>query len=140
MALNVYHKVLQKLCEVTEGKSSKAVDFKNLVKQMGFHGNYADIFQRLSGEGWITETPKPDFVSITHWGVAEVKKATSAVPAAETSSEAKREAGKAAAASRELSGLLENFAQNPEKDKFPPIEKKFDELQNTISQIRKNLN
>lgn len=140
MALNVYHKVLQKLCEATEGKSSKAVDFKNLVKQMGFHGNYTDIFQRLSGEGWIVESPKPDFVSITHWGVAEVKKSASPPAVVDTNTEAKREANKAASATKELTVLLEEFALNPDKNNFPPVERKFDELQSALAQIRKNLN
>ena len=139
MALNVYHKVLQQLCEATEGKSSKAVDFKNLVKQMGFHGNYADIFQRLSGEGWIVESPKPDFVSITHWGVAEAKKSASSAGSSNTNAEIKREANRAAAASKELTTLFEEFAQNVDKDNFPPIEKKFEELQAAVAQIRKNL-
>jgi hypothetical protein len=140
MALDVYHKVLQNLFQATEGKSSKAVDFKNLVKQMGFHGNYADIFRRLSGEGWIAESPKPDFVSITHWGVAEVKKAASGTGDGNTNAEAKREANRAASTSKELAELLEEFAGNADNHNFPPIEKKLDELQTLIVQIRKNLN
>lgn len=135
--MDVYHKVLHQLCDVTEGKSSKAVDFKNLVKQMGFHGNYADIFQRLSGEGWIAESPKPDFVSITHWGVAEVKKTSSGT--GDVNAEAKREANRAAASSKELTQLLEEFTRKVEKDNFPPIEKKLDELQTAVAQIKKNL-
>jgi hypothetical protein len=137
--MDVYHKVLLQLCEATEGKSSKAVDFKNLVKQMGFHGNYLDIFQRLSGEGWIAESPKPDFVSITHWGVAEVKKTSSGVGGNNTNAEARRETNRAATASKELTALLEEFSRNVDRDNFSPIEKKLDELQIAIAQIKKNL-
>jgi hypothetical protein len=140
MALDVYHKVLQKLCEAAEGKSSKTVDFKNLVKQMGFHGNYPDIFQRLSGEGWIAESPKPDFVSITHWGVAEVKKTASAASGGDANAEVKRAANRAAVESKELTALLEEFVRNPEKDNFAAVEKKIDELQTAIVQIKKSLN
>ena len=139
MALDVYHKVLQKLCEATEGKSSKAVDFKNLVKQMGFHGNYTDIFQRLSGEGWLVESPKPDFVCITHWGVAEVKKSASSAAGGDTNAEVKREANRAASASKELTQLLEELVKSLNKDDFPPIEEKANQLQIAIAQIKKNL-
>jgi hypothetical protein len=142
MALDLYHRVLQNLFEATEGKSSKTVDFKNLVKQLGFHGNYGDIFQRLSGEGWIVESPKADFVSITHWGVAEVKKSASnaAASGADINAEAKRETNRASSAAKELTALLEDFARSLDKNGFSPIQKKLDELENAIAQIKKNLN
>ena len=141
MALDVYHKVLLSLYEAVDGKDSKAADFKDLVKKLGFYGNYSDIFKLLSGEGWIVETAKADFVRITHWGVAEVKKSSSSssTATADSNLETKREANKALAAVKELSLMLEDFARKAEKDSFSPVEKKFDELQNIINQIKKNL-
>jgi hypothetical protein len=53
--------------------------------------------------------------------------------------EAKREANKAASASKELTALLEEFARNLEKNNFQLIERKFEELQTAITQMRKNL-
>jgi hypothetical protein len=138
MAIDVYHKVLHKLYEVTDGKDSKAVNFKDLVKQLGFHGNYADIFERLSRESWIVETAKPDFVRITHWGAAEVKKSSSS-ETTDSNAELKRETNRAAAATKELTLLLEDFARSSNKDDFSSVEKKFAELQNLINQIKKNL-
>lgn len=138
MAIDVYHKVLQSLYETTGGKDSKAINFKDLVKKLGFTGHYQEIFARLSGEGWIVETAKPDFVCITHWGVAEAKKAPSS-ETADSNAETRREANKAVASARELSLLLDEFAQSTGKENFAPVEKKFEELQNIINQIKKNL-
>ncbi len=47
--MDVYHKVLSKLYQVTDGKDSHAVDLKDLVKSLGFLGSYDDILQQLSG-------------------------------------------------------------------------------------------
>lgn len=135
--MDVYHKALHKLFEATEGKSSKAVDFKDLVKKLGFHGNYLAIYNFLSGEGWITESPKADFVFLTHWGLAEVKKSSS--PSEDKSNEdLKNQANRALNTSREISNLLESFAQNVEMSSLPSIEKKIAELQNVLNQIKNN--
>lgn len=136
--MDVYHKVLHKLNEATGGRDSKTVDFKDLVKKMGFHGNYGDIFERLSREGWIIETPKADFVLITHWGVIEAKKGAS-VGNADSAAELRREVNKTLTAARELAGLLENFSTDAARDNFAPIEKKFAELQNLFAQTREKL-
>ena len=138
--MDVYQKVLHKLYEVTDGKSSKAVDFRGLVKQLGFPGFYADIFEQLSGQGWIVETPKADYVNISHWGVAEVKKLlTPAEPAAVINPALKAEISKALATTKELSALLENFSRKTGADNFAPVEKKLSELQTSIAQIRTNM-
>lgn len=133
--MDVYHKVLHKLNEVTGGKDSMTVDFKDLVKKIGFHGNYDDIFERLSREGWITETSKADFVKITHWGVMETKKAPT-VTNAESAAELRREANRTLAAAKELTELLENFLNDLEKSAFAKIEKKSAELQNLLVQVK----
>ena len=136
--MDVYHRVLHKLNEVTGGRDSKAVDFKDLIKKMGFHGNYNDIFERLSRDGWIIETAKADFVSITHWGAMEAKKSASA---GNSDAEAiRREVNRTLAATRELAALLENFADELSKENFLPIEQKFGDLQNLFAQTRGKLN
>ena len=137
--MDVYHQVLHNLNEATGGKGGKAVDFKDLVRKMGFHGNYNDIFERLSGEGWIIETPKADFVSITHWGVSEAKKNA---PSAGTSEndELRRQVTKAITGAKELAAVLERFSSKPAKENFPPIEQKLSDLQNLCAQIKNKLN
>jgi len=80
--MDVYQKVLLKLYQVTGGKDSYTVDLKDLVKGQGFLGNYNEIFQMLNGQGWIAETPKANYVRITHWGVKEAKKSGNNLPKA----------------------------------------------------------
>lgn len=133
--MDVYHEVLHNLCEAVEGKTSKAINFKDLVKKMGFHGNYPEIFRFLHNEGWIIETPKADFVSITHWGAAEVKK-TSSGSSSTSNAEIKKEANRAISAARELTALLENFAGSLDESDLPPVEKKFSELHGIINKIK----
>ena len=72
--MDVYQKVLVKLHEATGGKDSQTVDFKELVKGLGFLGNYPDIFKQMSRQGWIAETRRVDVVCITHWGIKEAGK------------------------------------------------------------------
>jgi phage anti-repressor protein len=135
--MDAYHQVLKRLYEVTDGKDTKAVDFKELVKRLGFFGNYLDIFERLNAEGWITEDTKADFVRITHWGVSEVKK----IPAQanQTNQNLKSDTNKAMAEARELGVLLEIFSKDASRDNLAAVEKKFDALKDVLSRIKSNL-
>jgi hypothetical protein len=134
--MDVYHRVLSRLYEVTDGKDTKAVDLKDLVKGLGFLGNYPDIFERLSGAGWIAEDKKADFVRITHWGVLEVKKSP---VAGQSNNNLKTDANKALAEIRELGLLMEIFANDASKDNLSAVERKIDNLKAVISRIKSNL-
>jgi hypothetical protein len=136
--MDVYHRVLSRLYEVTDGKDTKAVDLKDLVKSLGFLGNYPDIFERLSGAGWIAEDKKADFVRITHWGVLEVKK-TPAAAASQSNNNLKSDAGKALAETKELGLLMEILANDTSKDNLATVERKIDNLKAVINQIKSNL-
>ena len=135
--MDVYHRVLARLYEVTDGKDTKTVDFKDLVKSLGFLGNYPDIFERLSGAGWIAEDKKADFVRITHWGVSEVKKSPAAPN--QSNNNLKSDANKAIAEARELGLLLEVLASDVSNDNLAPVERKIDNLKAVISRIKSNL-
>lgn len=134
--MDIYHNVLNKICELVEGKTSKAVDFKDLVKKMGFIGSYSEIYKFLSIEGWITDSPKADFVFLTHWGLAEVKKTASGGGTDNSSAEIKKEANRAYASAKDLTIMLENFAATADKESFSQIEKKIAELQASINNIK----
>lgn len=136
--MDVYHKVLYRLYEVTNGVNSKSVNFIDLVKGLGFHGNYKDIFDRLSGEGWIVETAKPDFVCISHWGVKEARDSVT-TRAVVPDSEAKKESVKTAAVANEFAAVLESFSRNADKKNFAAVEKKFKELGEAVARIKKQL-
>ena len=125
--MDAYHQVLVKLLEETQGKDSKAVDFKDLVKRVGFYGNYPSIFNRLSEEGWIAEDMKADFVRITHWGVTEAKKAkdqSEGVP-----SPTSERATKCVPLARDFITALEKFAKDASKDNLKNAQEKFQEME-----------
>lgn len=136
--MNIYHQVLHKLYEVTGGKENKPVDFADLVTKLGLYSYYPDIFKHLNDAGWIAESQKRDFVSITHWGVIEARKVANGASNGEAQKQLVREANRAAAMAQELSELLTEFAQNKAED-FSKASAKFAELQKTITQINENL-
>lgn len=132
--MDVYHKVLVKLYEVTEGRDTQTVDFKDLVKTAGFLGNYGEIYDMLNSQGWISESNKPDFVSITHWGVSEAKKSAGGAP--DDSQTVKKEANRLVNQSKELASLVEEFAADTSKDKFEKVGKIYEELAVTIARLK----
>lgn len=132
--MDVYHKVLVKLYEVTEGKDTQTVDFKDLVKTAGFLGNYNDIYDMLSSQGWISESKKPDFVGITHWGVSEAKKSAGGAP--DDSQAIKKETNRLVNQAKELAVIAEEFAADTSKDKFEKVGKICEELTVTITRLK----
>lgn len=137
MTLDLYHKVLAKLYEVTEGKESQIVDLKDMVKTQGFLGSYPDIFQFLSIQGWIMETSKADYVKITHWGVKEAKKSQSGLP--DASQELKNEADKLVKNIKDFLITAEEFADKTSEDNFKHLENKVDEIKSVINILKDNI-
>jgi hypothetical protein len=138
--MDVYHKVLVKLYEVTGGKDSEAVEFKDLVKNMGFLGGYPDIFKELSRQGWIAETRRPDVVMITHWGVKEAKKSGAIKEdVSERMQTVTRETNRLISNAKDFSIILGEFSSDSSKEKLKSLEKKFDELKDGIDKIKENI-
>ena len=137
--MDVYHKVLNKLYEVTGGKDTQTVDFKELVKAQGFHGNFNEIFQMLNDQGWIAETPKPNYVKITHWGVKEAQKSLSGKTDADDSQELKKAANILIKDTKEFLILLEEFSIDASGENFGQIEKKFGELSSSIGKLKEKV-
>jgi hypothetical protein len=135
--MDVYHKVLLNLYNVTGGKDSQSVDLKDLVKGQGFLGNYGDIFQMLSGQGWIAETPKANYVRITHWGVKEVKKATDVTPFA--AQNAKKEAAQLISDAKLFLIMLEEFASDTSVENLKQVEKKLTEINAAIGNLKSGI-
>ena len=136
--MDVYHKVLSKLYQVTGGKDSATVDLKDLVKGMGFLGNYEDIFQMLNGQGWIVETPKLHFVKISHWGVKEAgKSAEGSQP--DAGQAIKKEATKLISETKLFLIMLEEFASDASAENFGQIEKKSTEIYQTVGRLKSSI-
>jgi hypothetical protein len=135
--MDAYQKVMVKLLEVTEGRDTTTVNFKDLVKKLGYQGHYSSIFSFLSEQGWIAQD-KADFVRITHWGVAEAKKALAGAGGETPATVSSENASKAAAAARDLAALLQTFAKDASKDNLKKAENKFSELEAAFNLARKD--
>jgi phage anti-repressor protein len=132
--MDVYHQALVKLFEETGGSDSKAVDFADLVKKLGFHANYTSIFKELSVNGWIVETSKVDWVKITHWGIMEAKKSLSGEGGG--ADELKKNSNRLLAEARELVALLDFFTEDVSKDNFLKVEKKISQISTMANDLK----
>ncbi|HMS42610.1 MAG TPA: hypothetical protein PKE69_20440 [Pyrinomonadaceae bacterium] len=137
--MDVYHKVLVKLYDATGGRDSQAVDFKDLVKGLGFLGNYEDVTQNLSSQGWIAETTKANFVKITHWGVKEAQKSLSGDSGVDESAQLKKSANRLKEETKQFLILVEEFAGDVSKEKLALVEKKFGEINAAISKLKSDI-
>ena len=135
--MDVYHKVLLKLYQVTDGKDSLTVDLKDLVKNQGFLGNNNDIFQILSGQGWISETPKLHFVRITHWGVKEIKKTSGNEP--DNAQILQKETARITSETKQFLILLDEFSSNASKENFAQIENKISQINTAIGKLKSSI-
>ena len=135
--MDVYHKVLNKLYETTGGKDSQSVDLKDLVKGLGFLGNYEDIFQMLNGQGWIVETPKLHYVKISHWGVKEAKKSGDNAP--EAGQVVKKEATRLIAETKQFLIMLEEFSSDISEEKYARIANKLNEINSGIGKLKSSI-
>lgn len=133
--MDVYHKVLIKLYEVTGGRESETVDLKELVKKEGYLGSYPQIKEHLSGQSWITETARVDAVKITHWGVTEAKKSQSSV-GGDNSLAVKKEINRTIADARELVIFLEELAADVSKENISRAEKKLADINSAIQKLK----
>lgn len=138
--MDVYHKVLVKLYDATGGRDTQLVDFKELVKSLGFLGNYDDVTQKLSSQGWIAEASKENFVKITHWGVKEAQKALSGEGGdVDSTQELRKTAGRLKEDTKHFLIMLEEFAADASKEKFALVEKKFGELNSAIAKLKESI-
>ncbi|MCY7345706.1 MAG: hypothetical protein LH614_05735 [Pyrinomonadaceae bacterium] len=135
--MDVYHKVLLKLYQVTGGKDSQIVDLKDLVKNLGFLGNYNDISQMLSGQGWIAETPKLNYVRITHWGVKEANK--SGDGGADVAQVLKKEVTSLVSNAKQFLILLEEFSSDTTRENFNRVEDKLNGINSAVKKLQANI-
>ncbi len=138
--MDVYQKVLLKLYEVTGGSDSQTADLKELVKGLGFLGNYNDIFKELSRHAWIAETRKADVVLITHWGIKEAKKV--GVGSGEVSESVKivtKETERLKSDTKQFLIMLDEFASDKSKESFQSLEKVFGQLTDAVGKIKANV-
>ena len=128
--MDAYHKILVKIYEVTGGKESVDVDLTELCKKEGYLPSRDEICEMLKTESWVTES-RPFVVKITHWGVAEAKKAGSVRPDAARALE--RQSKRLLAETRDFAVIIEEFIAEPVQARRTSLEKKFDEIREIYS-------
>jgi hypothetical protein len=135
--MDVYHRVLVKLYEVTGGRETETVDLKELVKKEGYLGSYPQIKEHLSGQSWITETSRVDSVKITHWGAKEAKNSQSG--GSDGTQASKKEINRTIGDTRELIIFLEELANDVSKENISRVEKKLGEINSAIQKLKSSV-
>lgn len=135
--MNVFHKVLVRIFEITGGKGSAEVDLVDLLKKEGYFPSIDSISAQLLDEGWLTEAGRKHVVRITHWGVSEAKRVMSDSP--DKTNEVDKDSTRLLNEARELIGMLEEFVAKPDAKKFERVEKRIVELSDRSKVIRQHL-
>ncbi len=134
--MDVYHKVLTKIYNVTDGRENADVDLAELLKKEGFFPSIDDIRTYMSSESWIAETNRTNIIRITHWGVAEAKRTLSNGPDKKKLIE--KDSSRLISTARELLVMAEELAGSPSEDKLKPIDDKISETAAIVNRIRSN--
>ena len=135
--MNVFHKVLLRIFEISGGKDNFDVDCVDLLKKEGFYSSIDSILKQLMDEGWVTEAGRKNVVRITHWGTIEAKRVQSASP--DKASEVEKNSNRLLSDARELLIMLEEFAAKPEPKKLDLIDKRLSDLKARSGNIREHL-
>jgi hypothetical protein len=135
--MDVYHKVLSRIHKESGGKESVRVDMSELLKQEGFFASIEQISSHMIKEGWITESDRKDHVQITHWGVAEAKKAASG--GTDTSRELEKDSKMLISIAKEVVVMCEEFEGAPGTKKLANIEKRISDLKGVMERLSANI-
>lgn len=135
--MDVYHKVLVKLYEITGGKDSVDVDMVELLKREGFFPSLQNILQRLLDESWVAETSRTNIVRITHWGVAEARRTVTDTP--DKAFALSKDTNRLISEMRDAMIIAEDFSTSPSPEKFKNLEQKYSELNGIIARIKGNV-
>ncbi|MEP6945711.1 MAG: hypothetical protein ABJA02_07320 [Acidobacteriota bacterium] len=123
--MDAYHKILVRIYEESGGKAEVDVDLTDVTKREGYFPSRDEICEMLKSESWVTET-RPNIVQLTHWGIAEAKKAGSVRPDAARALE--RESKKLLAETRDFAVIIEEFIADPDDTRRKALVKKFSEI------------
>lgn len=135
--MDVYHKILQKLFQITGGKQSESVDFVELVKEEGFYPSYEDIHRQMSRAGWISDIGRGDKVKITHWGIKEARKTQSGGP--DSSRETKKLATRLKEEVKELLVMAEVLVSEMSEDSYKEVEAKLESISRLAGDLKEKV-
>ncbi|REJ78921.1 MAG: hypothetical protein DWQ47_05620 [Acidobacteria bacterium] len=132
--MDVYHKILEKIYEVTGGKDSESVDLKELVKKAGFFPSYKDIHSQMNRSGWISDTGRGSEVRITHWGIKEARKI--AKGGGGDDREKRKRAKKLHEEIKELSVMAEELSSEPNADNLKLVESGLTKVEKCLADLK----
>jgi hypothetical protein len=135
--MDVFHKVLTRIYELSGGRESQEVDLIEILKSEGFYSSRDNIKDHLSTESWIIDSGRPDHVRITHWGMAEAKK-TIANPNA-SGQGLDRHTTRLLTAARDFSIEIGEFVEKPNDITIKPVEDRISEISSLLSKIKSQL-
>jgi hypothetical protein len=130
--MDTYHKILGRIFEEAGGKETVDIDLADLLKREGYFPSLDEICNMLKTESWITES-RSNIVRLTHWGVAEAKKAGKARPDAARATE--RESKRLLAETRDFAVVIEEFIAEPSSDRRKALEKKFAQIKEVYNNL-----
>ena len=133
--MNVYQKVLVKLYDATDGRETKAVYLKDIVRDLGFYPSYSDIFTQMSRDGWLTETKRSDEVNITPWGIREAKKLKAGNVVDQR--DVDRGAKKIQASVKDLSVMVEELLAEVSTENLDSLDEQISVVEKRIKELRK---
>lgn len=137
--MNVFHKVLVRIFEITGGKDSVDVDLVDLLKKEGFFSNIDTISSQLQDDGWITEAGRKNVIRITHWGAMEAKRLQEGGPTQAGSAGVEKDAIALVNDAKQLVLLAEEFALKSDPKKLDAVDKGLSTLSQRVRSIRGHL-
>jgi len=135
--MDVFHKVLARIYEISGGRETQEVDLIELLKKEGFYANRDSIKDQMSTEGWITDAARPGYVRITHWGMAEAKKGDKG--------DYKQEKGvgheieKLKSAAHELAVSIDELGKNATAKSLKSVEQRLTDISSMLAEIKSKI-
>lgn len=137
--MNVFHKVLLKIFEVSRGKDTVDVDLADLLKKEGFFPSIDTISEQLESDGWITSAGRKHVIRITHWGAMEAKRLQAGTDKGTDGAIIAKEAKALLNGARQLVVLAEELIAKSDKSKLDEIDKNISTLIERAKTIRYKL-
>jgi len=135
--MDVFHKVLARIYEISGGRETQEVDLIELLKKEGFYANRDSIKDQMSTEGWITDAARPGYVRITHWGMAEAKKASRGGDKQENG--VAQQVEKLKTVARELAISIDELGKNATAKSLKSVEQRLTDINSMVAEIKSKI-
>lgn len=135
--MDVFHKVLLKVYELTGGRENVEADLTDLLKREGYLSNIDPIDEHLAGEGWVTPGSRKYCVKMTHWGVAEARRVLADAP--DKRSLLEKQTASFLSDAKQLVIMSEELSSSPSKEKLANVTKRVARMSEILENIGSNL-